>query len=281
MGTLSVDKLMKTSTGAAEFTLPATDGTSGQAMITDGSGQLSLGDITFANMQDISTANRLVGAVTVGTITEVQAQTDMIADNAVTLPKMEGITRGSVIIGNATSDPSYLAIGASGEVLTSDGSDMAWATVAPASDNTPSFFAFLATNFTSTYATFQKLPIANEHWDTDSAWDTTNYKFVDPAGEAGKYSFTSHIVTSDHAAGDDMTHNLLYLNGVQQVPTGGTNEGAAQYVRYTTTSYLTLAVSDYVELYVYTTSNNTLTFYGGTGVGSAQCWFEGHKLAGV
>ena len=43
MGTLSVDKLVKTSSGAAEFTLPATDGTSGQAMITDGAGQLSFG----------------------------------------------------------------------------------------------------------------------------------------------------------------------------------------------------------------------------------------------
>ena len=31
MGTLSVDKLVKTSTGAAEFTLPATDGTAGQS----------------------------------------------------------------------------------------------------------------------------------------------------------------------------------------------------------------------------------------------------------
>jgi hypothetical protein len=44
MGTLSVDKLMKTSTGAAEFTLPAADGTAGQAMQTDGSGQLSFGE---------------------------------------------------------------------------------------------------------------------------------------------------------------------------------------------------------------------------------------------
>ena len=46
MGTLSVDKILKTSQGAAEFTLPATDGTAGQSMITDGSGQLSLGNIT-------------------------------------------------------------------------------------------------------------------------------------------------------------------------------------------------------------------------------------------
>ena len=148
-------------------------------------------------------------------------------------------------------------------------------------DNTPSFFAFLSTGFTSTYATWQKLPMASEHWDTDSAWDTTNYKFVVPSGEGGKYSFTSHIVTGNHALGTDMTHNGLYLNGVQQVPTIGTNEAQSQYVRYTTTSYLTLVATDYVELYVYTTSNNSLVFQGGTGVGNAQCWFEGHKLVGV
>ena len=46
MGTLSVDKLVKTSDGAAEFTLPATDGTAGQVWQTDGSGQLSLANYT-------------------------------------------------------------------------------------------------------------------------------------------------------------------------------------------------------------------------------------------
>ena len=50
MGTLSVDKLMKTSTGAAEFTLPAADGTAGQSMITDGAGQLSLGNPTVSGI---------------------------------------------------------------------------------------------------------------------------------------------------------------------------------------------------------------------------------------
>ena len=46
MGTLSVDKLVKTSTGAAEFTLPATDGSASNPLITDGSGQLSFGGIS-------------------------------------------------------------------------------------------------------------------------------------------------------------------------------------------------------------------------------------------
>jgi hypothetical protein len=178
-----------------------------------------------------------------------------------------------------------LTLGASGDTVTIPSGATIDASAATATgfggDNTPAFFAFLSTGFTSTYATYQKLPMASEHWDTDSAWDTTNYKFVVPSGEAGKYSFTSHIVTNDLNSGTDMVHNILYLNGVQQVPTGGTNEGSAQYVRYTTTTYLDLSVSDYVELYVYTTSNNSLVFQGGTGVGNAQCWFEGHKLAGV
>ena len=46
MGTLSVDKLVKTSQGASEFTLPAADGTSGQVMQTDGSGQLSFATVS-------------------------------------------------------------------------------------------------------------------------------------------------------------------------------------------------------------------------------------------
>ena len=50
MGTLSVDKILKTSTGAAEFTLPATDGSAGQAWISDGSGQLSVGEVTAAGI---------------------------------------------------------------------------------------------------------------------------------------------------------------------------------------------------------------------------------------
>ena len=50
-----------------------------------------------------------------------------IADNQVTLAKMAGITRGSIIIGNASGDPAALAAGSANYVLTSDGTDIAWA----------------------------------------------------------------------------------------------------------------------------------------------------------
>ena len=84
MGTLSVDKLVKTSTGAAEFTLPATDGTAGQVWQTDGSGQLSAGNISgisvAATTLTASGATTLSGATTVsGAFTSLG-----IDDNAVT-----------------------------------------------------------------------------------------------------------------------------------------------------------------------------------------------------
>ena len=61
MGTLAVDKLLKTSTGAAEFTLPATDGTAGQVMQTDGSGQLSVAALATDSVTATQIAANAVG----------------------------------------------------------------------------------------------------------------------------------------------------------------------------------------------------------------------------
>ena len=49
-----------------------------------------------------------------------------IADDQVTLAKMAGITRGSIIIGNSSGNPAALALGTNDYVLTSDGTDLAW-----------------------------------------------------------------------------------------------------------------------------------------------------------
>ena len=54
-------------------------------------------------------------------------ETADIQDNAVTLAKMAGITRGSIIYGNASGDPAALAKGTNTYVLTSNGTDIAWA----------------------------------------------------------------------------------------------------------------------------------------------------------
>ena len=49
-----------------------------------------------------------------------------IADDQVTLAKMAGLARGKIIYGNASGNPTALAIGTSGQTLVSDGTDISW-----------------------------------------------------------------------------------------------------------------------------------------------------------
>ncbi len=62
MGTLSVDKILKTSTGAAEFTLPATDGVAGSVWQSDGSGQLSVAKVAASNIIAATITNKEIAS---------------------------------------------------------------------------------------------------------------------------------------------------------------------------------------------------------------------------
>ena len=123
MGTLSVDKILKTSTGAAEFTLPATDGTAGQVWQTDGSGQISVAALA---------------ADTVGTsqISALAVDTAEIAANAVDGSKiaMGSDSAGDVLYYNGT-DYVRLGAGTASQTLKMNSGATApeWVTVATGS----------------------------------------------------------------------------------------------------------------------------------------------------
>ena len=100
MGTLSVDKLLKTSAGAAEFTLPATDGTAGQVWQTDGSGQLSVAalaadtvtatQIAAGAVGNSEMADDAVGVVELSATGTASATTFLRGDNAWATPTDTG-----------------------------------------------------------------------------------------------------------------------------------------------------------------------------------------------
>ena len=117
MGTLSVDKLVKTSTGAAEFTLPATDGTVDQVMKTDGEGQLGFTTIS---------ADPTMG----GDLSGLSSNAQIVA-NAVTLTELEDGTQGDTLYYGAAGAPARLGAGTSGQFLKTQGanSNPVWATV--------------------------------------------------------------------------------------------------------------------------------------------------------
>ena len=54
--------------------------------------------------------------------------TNVIADDAITLDKMAGLARGKIIYGDSNGNPAALAVGSNGQVLKSDGTDIAWGT---------------------------------------------------------------------------------------------------------------------------------------------------------
>jgi hypothetical protein len=99
---------------ATTFVMP--DVTSGKLLVADGSDyeEVALsGDATLASG----------GALTIGNLAITEAK---IADNAVSLAKMAGLARGSIILGDASGDPSALVKGAASAFLQSDGTDVAY-----------------------------------------------------------------------------------------------------------------------------------------------------------
>ena len=67
-------------------------------------------NVTYAKMQDIATANRVLGATSAGAVSEVQVATDMIADDAVSYAKLGAEFTTSATISASDVDWSAAAV---------------------------------------------------------------------------------------------------------------------------------------------------------------------------
>ena len=131
--------------------------------------------------------------------------------------------------------------------------------------NTPAFYAEgSGTSQTITDATFTKIQISSEVYDTDNAYDpTTNYRFTVPSGQAGKYLFGMGVFVESSVAVSEarIVYNAFYKNDSQYQKSAidfRNNYGLGASPAFTTT--MDLSVGDYVEAYASFDSNG-----GGTG----------------
>jgi len=148
------------------FTWPPDDGTSGYQLTTDGSGVLSWGDAEGA-------------AAGVHSMLNAGTHSDTVADT---------VTRGSLIIGNATPKWDELDLGANSTILRSDGTDAVWAAT---------------TNITQlgtvSAGTWQGTPVADAYVDDDislaSVGQADNVDLTDVAtNDVLKYNGTNFVV---------------------------------------------------------------------------------------
>jgi hypothetical protein len=122
-----------------------------------------------------------LGALSADSIT-----TAMIQDNAVTLAKMAGLARGSVITGDASGDPSALAKGAANTVLKSDGTDLSYSLVTTAM-------------ITDANVTTAKIADANVTTAKIADANVTTAKIADDAVTADKLANTA-VTAGDYTA---------------------------------------------------------------------------------
>jgi len=126
------------------------------------------------------------GVRTLGTSEVVTAN---IADDDVTLAKLEDGTQGDILYYGASGAPARLGFGTSGDFLKTQGTgaNPVWASAG--GDNTPIFMVKRITTHQSIpYDTWTKIGFNGEVYDPDDVFDsTTNYRFTVPAGEGGNY----------------------------------------------------------------------------------------------
>ncbi len=139
--------------------------------------------------------------------TDGSIDTAHIADNQVTLAKMAGLTRGSIIIGNASGDPAALAIGSNDYVLTSDGTDIAWEAASGgiaslAADTTPQLGGDLDVN-------------GNKITSASNA-DIT----IEPNGTGDILLYSDKMVVGDSSANWEIAHRTT-TNSLLRFQSGG------------------------------------------------------------
>ena len=191
------------------------------------------------------------GAVTfsqVPSLPDNTVETADVQDNAITLAKMAGLTRGSIIYGNANGDPTALPVGTG--TLTGDGTDISWGTaqtVGPDQVVWPSDFASPTNTYTSSGT-----------WSKGSLADTA-YVWVYLVGGGGGGGYGSNGYSVGGAGGSAL---LLYgqaqwFNGGAYVIGAGGSSGASQ----TNSTPTTFTLSS---------SNSSTVFTTGTDGGSTQ-----------
>ena len=178
------------------------------------------------------------------------------------------------------ADNGTVTLGSSGDTFTVPSG----VTVAGAMASTPAFSAYLGSDQSVTDNTATKVNFDTEFFDTDGAYDTSNYRFTVPTGGAGKYQ----IYAQARLNGGD--NNLLLSNIVIRKNGTATYELSGYYgdtndinaSPSNISAIIDLAESDYLEIYVkINTTSGSAGSVDKLSYALYQSYWYGYKLIGA
>ena len=127
-------------------------------------------------------------------------------------------------------------------------------------------------------ATITKVEFDSEVFDTDSAYDTTNDKFVVPSGKDGKYVFMYAVDCNAKAVSElEIATLYFYKNGaaVSKQLLDFTNN-PSQRICVTNSIIMDVSASDYIEVYGAVQDASSSPKF--TGDSPYTTYFAGYKL---
>jgi hypothetical protein len=148
--------------------------------------------------------------------------------------------------------------------------------------NTPAVSAYSNANQTVSDNTSTKVAFNAELYDTDSAFDTSTYRFTVPSGKAGKY----YIFTSVYEYGNNNDERLkaidIQLNGAvvrRYEIFGDSGTGFSNGGNVNLSAVLDLSAADYIEIFGKLDVNSgTPAFYGAASAASRYTVLEIFRL---
>ena len=171
-------------------------------------------------------------------------------------------TTGDTIYSSSGSTPARLGIGTAGQVLTVNSGATAPEWKTPASGATYVGVGLDKSDQNIANNTWTAITWENtDLWDTDNFHDTSTNtsRITIPSGKGGKYLFTGIAQFDNNSTGE--RYVVLYKNGSLTYRLL-INKAFASDWNFSWGQTINLVATDYIELYVYQSSGNTLLFSG-------------------
>ena len=180
------------------------------------------------------------------------------------------MANGTLKVSNieTSSGSGTITVGASGETVDFSNGTI---TLNSSMKMTPAFQAYSSNGQTPSDASWTKVELDAVLFDTNSAFNTSTYRFTVPSGLGGKYFINGLIAI------DSQENSGINYSSVKFYKNGGSSELADSYINWQSnpirdfaqplSGIFELAAGDYVELYGYLddASGSGMDFKGASG----------------